>query len=399
MNFRLIPIILVCFILVATACIHKDTPGRGVDPSSQVTGISGVLEEGAGRQVILEEMAAREYIPVDTVTCDQDASFLISFNPERTAFYVLRIGPPGYVTLLIEPGETIRFEGRYGQPSHYTVKGSAGSGLLMELGREHKRILDTLARITRKNMELRSSPRYADLKGQLDLEFDSVTSGFHDYSLDFIHRNRGSLATLVALYNLYGEGLPVFHPGQDLEVYRYVDSVLTPEYGDFEIVELLHAQIVEAEASMESNQQFQGPGIGEIAPDFVSSRPGGEQLALKDLEGNYILLSFWAAWSKTSREENRYLTRAWDKYSASPFRILQVSFDSDRTIWTRAIEADRLTWDHVSDLRRWESAIADLYQVEKIPSNYLIDPEGRIIGMDLFGDALIEKLELLFRKN
>ena len=147
-----------------------------------VTVIEGVFQEGSGREVILEEMAAREYIPLDTVTCDEHGTFLIGFNPERTAFYVLRAGRPGYITLLVEPGEQLHFEGTYGNTRNYRVEGSPGSALLMELGMEHARTLDTLARITRKNMELRGDPRYADIKSRLDRQFDSVTGSFRDYS-------------------------------------------------------------------------------------------------------------------------------------------------------------------------------------------------------------------------
>ena len=139
--------------------------------------------------------------------------------------------------------------------------------------------------------------------------------------------------------------------------------------------------------------------LGKIAPDFVSSHPDGSQIALSDYRGNYVLLSFWAGWSTPSRDENQYLNDAWKLYKQLNFRILQVSFDNERRSWTEAIEQDGLSWNHVSDLRRWESPVADLFQVEKIPSNYLIDPEGRIIAQDLFGRELVKKLNNLYSND
>ena len=76
-----------------------------------------------------------------------------------------------------------------------------------------------------------------------------------------------------------------------------------------------------------------------------------------------------------------------------------MSFDGELAEWTRAIEEDGLSWDHVCDLRRWESVIADLYGVEKIPSNYIIDPEGKIIARDLFGSKLLEKFNEISKIN
>jgi len=249
------------------------------------------------------------------------------------------------------------------------------------------------------NRDYQDLPDFAEKKKSLDQMFDSITSSFKTYSLKFIEKNQGSLSILIALYNLYGQGLPVFHPGEDFQTYLFVDSVLQSAYPNFEAAQLLHGQIIEAEATKQKNMQDHRPEPGKIAPDFVSSQPDGSQMALSDLRGNYILLSFWAGWSNPSREENAYLKDAWKLYNQLNFRILQVSFDNERRSWVEAIEQDGLVWNHVSELRRWESVVADLYQVEKIPANYLIDPEGRIIAQDLFGSELLKKLETLYSKD
>jgi len=179
------------------------------------------------------------------------------------------------------------------------------------------------------------------------------------------------------------------------ETYLFIDSLLQLQFPDFEAAGMLHAQITEALAGREKNKQVPRPGVGEIAPDFVSSRPDGSQLSLSDLKGNYILLHFWAGWSSLSREENPRLNEIWNLKGDFPFKILQVSLDGDRERWIQAIDEDRLRWDQVSDLERWESAIANLYSVDKIPSNYLIDPGGKIIAVDLFGGELMEKFKYL----
>lgn len=393
MAFKSCIIYMAFSVVLTTGCnrAHK-APSQKSDTENTLQ-IEGIIEEGEGSEVILERMAAREFIPVDTAICDNTGAFTLSFEPEKPAFYVLRTGPSGYVTLLAAPGESIRFSCQYGRNDLYTVTGSEGSEQLMHLSREHKRTLDALGRITRQNMESQSSSGYAELKLELDRQFDSLTDAFQSYSLEFIHRNRESLVILVALYNLYGEGLPVFHPENDLDIYKYVDSVLTLNYPEEEAVRLLHAQITSAEATRAEQEHLPGPVIGQIAPDFVSSRPDGGELALSELRGNYILLHFWAAWSKPSREENSYLLDVWEQFSDAPFRILQVSLDGQKEEWVEAIGKDGLGWDHVSDLRRWESAVAALYQVEKIPSNFLIGPGGRIIARDLYGDKLIEQLK------
>jgi len=388
------------FLLLATAgCKQKSAAENNGKTQENTTQIRGALGFAAGEKVLLEEMGAREYIPVDTVLCDDSGEFIITFLQEKISFYVLRYGPSGYITLLTEPGESINFSGQLEDKDTYSIKGSPGSALLQTLAAEHKKALDALGEIARKNRELVSSPAYSQLKQELDLQFDSITSAFQNYSISFIHKNPGSPAILIALYNLYGQGIPVFHPGNDFSVYSFVDSLMMDQHSDMEAVQLLHAQVAEAKLFMASDQQTNWLKKGEIAPDFVSSRPDGTKMELSSLKGNYVLLGFWASWSNLCREENASLKKASERFGMKNFRILQVSVDDEREAWTEAIEEDGLDWDHVSDLQRWETPLVDLYGVEKIPFNVLIDPSGKIIETDLFGEELLSKLDQILNNR
>lgn len=387
--------ILVIVLLMAQGCVQKGGADSGQGRDKQVTTLSGVLEGGAGKSILLEEMGARELIPIDTVTCDGSGAFEIIWSPTQIAFYQMRPGGEGSLTLLAEPGEKIVFKGIAGDRLTYSVNGSPGSELLMTLAAEHKKTLDALGTISRKNREQMSRPDYTTLKQQFDLQFDSITSGFHHYSTSFIKENDTSPAILIALYNLYGQGLPVFSPQTDLEVYRYVDSVLMISHSSLEAVNLLHAQVNEAERIMSSDPAIGRIQKGEIAPDFVSSRPDGTELALSDLKGNYVLLGFWAGWSGPSREENATLRKAAEQHSEKNFVIFQVSLDDDRDTWTRSISEENLEWEHVSDLMRWDSPVAAIYQVEKIPYTMIIGPNGRVIATDLYGEKLLNTLDNL----
>jgi peroxiredoxin len=385
--------IFVLTLLIILGCKRKESPDSPLDNAGKLTEIKGTLRGGSGEQVFLEEMGAREYIPIDTVICDASGSFALEFHAQQVAFYVLRYAQSAYITLLMEPGESLDFTGSFSDPGSYSVKGSPGSELLRELSVEHKRSLDALGEIARQNRENLNAPDYATLKTTLDRQFDSITSGFQDYSRGFIQNNPGSPAILVALYNLYGQGLPVFDPQTDLGVYEFVDSALTASHPELEAVRLLHAQVNEARRIMKGDPAIQGIQKGEIAPDFVSSRPDGSELALSDLKGNYVLLSFWAGWSDPSREENTTLRKAMERYGAKNLKVLQVSLDDERGTWLKAIDEDALEWDQVSDLMRWDSPVAAIYRIEKIPYHVIIDPDGRVLATDLYGEKLLSTLD------
>lgn len=135
-------------------------------------------------------------------------------------------------------------------------------------------------------------------------------------------------------------------------------------------------------------------GFGQLAPVFVQNDTEGKPVSLEAFRGKYVLIDFWASWCGPCRKENPNVVRAHDKYKAKNFTVLGVSLDRDRGSWVKAISADNLQWAHVSDLGFWNNAAAKLYKVQSIPQNYLLDPEGRIIGKNLRGaelDAFLEK--------
>ena len=133
------------------------------------------------------------------------------------------------------------------------------------------------------------------------------------------------------------------------------------------------------------------------APDFESSTIDGGTISLSDLRGKYVLIDFWASWCGPCRKENPKVVALYKKYKNQNFTILSVSLDEDMTRWKAAIEKDNLSWPyHVSDLKGWQSAVVPLYRIEGIPFTVLVNPKGRIIGVNLRGPSLEERMQNIF---
>lgn len=139
--------------------------------------------------------------------------------------------------------------------------------------------------------------------------------------------------------------------------------------------------------------KLKATAIGQPAPEIALQDPNGNIIKLSSFRGKYVLVDFWAKWCGPCRRENPNVVKAYQSFKGKNFDILGVSLDRTKEDWLQAIAEDGLTWNHVSDLRYFDSQAAKDYNINAIPFSILVDPSGVIIAKNLRGAALHRKLD------
>ncbi|QIH34651.1 redoxin domain-containing protein [Sphingobacterium sp. DR205] len=139
--------------------------------------------------------------------------------------------------------------------------------------------------------------------------------------------------------------------------------------------------------------------VGKKAPAIVANDPDGNPQALYDHLGKYTLIDFWASWCPPCRKENPNIVANYQKYKSQGFEIYAISLDKKKEAWLKGIADDHLIWQHVSELKYWNSEIAADYAVRAIPANFLVDEQGTIIAKNVRGEELGKVLDSLFNQE
>jgi peroxiredoxin len=128
---------------------------------------------------------------------------------------------------------------------------------------------------------------------------------------------------------------------------------------------------------------------GEEAADFQTTLADGRSMRLADLRGQHVLLQFWGSWCGPCRAENPELVALYRKYHPRGFEILSIALEASPRAWQNAIRQDGLPWSlHAMESAEFDGPVAKQYNIHSIPSTFLINPEGTIIGVDLHPEQM-----------
>jgi thiol-disulfide isomerase/thioredoxin len=131
------------------------------------------------------------------------------------------------------------------------------------------------------------------------------------------------------------------------------------------------------------------PNVGsdEFAKDFTAVRADGTSFTLSDLQGGYVLLDFWGSWCGPCRRESPDLVGL-QQQMGDQLTIVSVAIERDSSAWQRARTKDGRNWpyqvmDYTKSFKFLGGNIAGIYGVKQVPTNFLIDPDMGVIGVNV----------------
>lgn len=348
--------------------------------------MKGKLKNPAGETIYLEQLSADGVKQVDTAVLNDQGEFTIHHPIPEIGFYRLRITERNFATFVLDTNEQVSIEGDAKDLGNtYTVEGSVDSKLFWEVNQasmKNYRLRDSIQKVFQQFYQLagKDSARIDSMSNVLEKPYTALVDAHNNYLKNFVEKNNSSFAALAAIQQL---------PPEDFfSTYQKLDAGLYAKYPNSSYVKPFHNSVVQ--------QSKLAPGTE--APEITMNTPEGKPLSLSSLRGKYVLVDFWASWCGPCRKENPNVVAAYKKYSAKGFDVFSVSLDKEAENWKAAIQKDGLVWkNHVCDFKFWQSPVVQLYNFNAIPTNVLLDKEGKIVAKNLRGEALEKKLAELIK--
>lgn len=145
----------------------------------------------------------------------------------------------------------------------------------------------------------------------------------------------------------------------------------------------------------EAKAQKERLAEGKVAPEFSFPTPDGKKnYGPQDFKGKILVLDFWASWCGPCRSEIPNLKKDYEEFSGKGVAFLSVSIDKDGTAWRKALNEEKMPWAQVNAPKAGKDVMTQ-YQFSGIPYILVLDQEGRIVGKNLRGQALTDKLNEL----
>ncbi len=366
------------FVIALGACRDKDAfilSGEVTNPPAKVKTV-----------YLLEPDSALSYsmVTVDSAALSDDHRFSFKRQAFFPTFYKLLVGGTTY-DIIAQNGDDISINLNSKDTANtYEISGSEDSEKMRLVNKMNNYYSSVTTRLSNEyGGKLKLAKTKADSDALYTLYYPKFIANMDAYcvrALAFVDSNKFTL--------------PGFLESKSLDHYKYEQQLVA--YAD-EIKDKFPGN-KDVQSFVKTMMAVKPVSVGHKAPDFTLIDSENKPVKLSDYKGKYVMLDFWASWCQPCRQENPNVVKQYAKFKDKGLNILSITLDEDREAWLKAVAADKLTWRHAAEFKRFDGPVVKQYMVQAIPSNFIIDPQGVIVAKNITGVELEQFLNKTFSK-